>query len=52
MIGLGSLTNDQNRTVDFANTVIIMTSDLAGKAKDSRLQIARERLIDEVFLFI
>lgn len=52
MFGLGSLTDDQNRNMDFANTVIIMTSDLAGKAKDSWLQIARERLIVEVFLFI
>ncbi|KAG6508719.1 hypothetical protein ZIOFF_034099 [Zingiber officinale] len=48
MIGLGRLTDGQNINVDITNTVIIMTFNLTGTAKDSSLQIAREILIDEV----
>ncbi|URD73059.1 Sigma-54 interaction domain [Musa troglodytarum] len=50
----GRLTDGQGRTVDFTNTVIIMTSNLgaehllAGMAGESSMQIARERVLLEV----
>ncbi|KAJ0971439.1 hypothetical protein J5N97_019398 [Dioscorea zingiberensis] len=50
----GRLTDGQGRTVDFTNTVIIMTSNLgaehllAGMVGKSSMKIARERVMDEV----
>ncbi|KAG1367807.1 chaperone protein ClpB1 [Cocos nucifera] len=50
----GRLTDGQGRTVDFTNTVIIMTSNLgaehllAGMVGQSSMQIARERVMLEV----
>ncbi|CAL9190198.1 unnamed protein product [Musa hybrid cultivar] len=50
----GRLTDGQGRTVDFTNTVIIMTSNLgaehllAGMVGESSMQIARERVLLEV----
>ncbi|XP_072966532.1 chaperone protein ClpB1 [Typha angustifolia] len=50
----GRLTDGQGRTVDFTNTVIIMTSNLgaehllAGMVGQSSMQIARERVMSEV----
>ncbi|KAI0515700.1 hypothetical protein KFK09_008366 [Dendrobium nobile] len=50
----GRLTDGQGRTVDFSNTVIIMTSNLgaehllAGMLGNSSMKIARERVMEEV----
>nr|CAD1824143.1 unnamed protein product [Ananas comosus var. bracteatus] len=50
----GRLTDGQGRTVDFTNTVIIMTSNLgaehllAGMVGKSTMQIARDRVMQEV----
>lgn len=50
----GRLTDGQGRTVDFTNTVIIMTSNLgaehllAGMAGESSMKIAREQVLLEV----
>lgn len=50
----GRLTDGKGRTVDFTNTVIILTSNLgseyllAGMAGQSSMQIARERVMLEV----
>ncbi|XP_020265267.1 LOW QUALITY PROTEIN: chaperone protein ClpB1-like [Asparagus officinalis] len=50
----GRLTDGQGRTVDFTNTVIIMTSNLgaehllAGMVGKSSMQIARDRVMQEV----
>lgn len=50
----GRLTDGQGRTVDFTNTVIIMTSNLgaehllAGLVGESSMQKARERVLLEV----
>ncbi|XP_074592260.1 chaperone protein ClpB1-like isoform X1 [Curcuma longa] len=50
----GRLTDGQGRTVDFTNTVIIMTSNLgaehllAGLVGESSMQKARERVLQEV----
>lgn len=50
----GRLTDGQGRTVDFSNTVIIMTSNLgaehllAGMVGKSSMKIARERVMEEV----
>ncbi|PKA65338.1 Chaperone protein ClpB1 [Apostasia shenzhenica] len=50
----GRLTDGQGRTVDFSNTVIIMTSNLgaehllAGMVGKSSMKVARERVMEEV----
>lgn len=50
----GRLTDGQGRTVDFSNSVIIMTSNLgaefllAGMVGESSMQIARDRVMQEV----
>lgn len=50
----GRLTDGQGRTVDFRNTVIIMTSNLgaehllAGMLGNSSMKIARDRVMEEV----
>lgn len=52
----GRLTDGQGRTVDFRNTVIIMTSNLgaehllSGLMGKCSMQVARDRVLQEVFL--
>lgn len=51
----GRLTDGQGRTVDFRNTVIIMTSNLgaehllSGLSGKSSMQAARDRVLQEVY---
>jgi len=51
----GRLTDGQGRTVDFRNTVIIMTSNLGaehlltGLSGKSSMQTAREKVMQEVY---
>ena len=52
----GRLTDGQGRTVDFRNTVIIMTSNLGaehlltGLLGKCSMQVARDRVMQEVFV--
>lgn len=52
----GRLTDGQGRTVDFRNTVIIMTSNLgaehllSGLTGNCTMQVARDRVMQEVFV--